>query len=142
MTATPLQIALQEYAYWRKASLSPPHGTDPEAFTDLEFFESVTMGGIGAAANISSRLAGHEFEGIDYEALSPDQITKLLVEIKLAPRLARVLGVLVALEHEPPSLREPVLAEAHGLLEELKRAGWNEGCCNQQNAGEPAGKEK
>lgn len=91
---SPLQIALQEYAYWRKASYAPPKSIDPEAFTDPDFFESVMTGAIGAAANISSRLAGHEFEGMDYETLSAEQITKLLVEIRLAPQMAAALVVI------------------------------------------------
>lgn len=122
---TPLQIALQEYAYWR----------DCEAAGDADpNFEALLIGALGAAANITARISGASPEGIIYKALTPDQITSTLMEIKLAPRLARVLSDL----HEavrglriiPDGYTGKdidrlflVLDESGPLLAELKKAG-------------------
>lgn len=125
---TPLAIALQEYTYWR----------DCEGDPSPQFFH-IQSGALGAAANIVGRISGASLEGIwrkeagsdrtavvaavEYRTLTPSEITRALTEIHLAPRIARVLATLVALEHEPPSVRESTLREAHGLLCDLKNAG-------------------
>lgn len=76
---TPLQIATQEYVYWRDSSDADPH------------FLDISIGAMGAAANIASRLAGANPEGIDYKTVSPEQITAVLMEIQLVPRMIEAL---------------------------------------------------
>lgn len=81
MKHTPLEIALQEYTYWRGAESENPHWMD------------IQIGAIGAAANIAARLTVPDkpLVGISYRTHTPAEITRALTEIQLAPRIANAL---------------------------------------------------
>lgn len=124
MPLTPLDIALQEYAYWRAAG-------DDDRLLDIG------MGAMGAAANIAGRLAGGNLEGIDYQSLSPEEVTRVLQEIRMAPKMASALLVIheffAKLEAGLPSddplsklraeFHKPVHAVLEPLIAELNQGG-------------------
>lgn len=113
MKSTPLDIATQEYAYWRSFDLKPEKAA--------EFFSAVLVGAIGAAANICSRLAGHEFEGIAYKMLSPAEITRVLNEIRMAPRMATLLtNIQRHVRNGPEELSGETMDEISEVLRELE----------------------
>lgn len=130
----PLTIALEEYAYWRSFDLKDEHPA-------RDFLVAVQTGAVGAAANICSRLAAHEFEGIDYPSLSLSELTGLLTEIRLAPKMASALLVIhdffAKLEGGLPAddplskLRAEFHKPIHTVLDPLIRE--IEECCLKQN---------
>jgi hypothetical protein len=112
---SPLQIALQEYAYWRDCET--PGDPNPT-------FETIQIGAIGAAANIIGRLSGANLEGITYRTLTPDQITRALVELKLAPRMAILIATIeLAVSQGPEELCGSTMDELSAVMNELRKAG-------------------
>lgn len=91
----PAEVALQEYLYWR--------AIDPG---ENERLCDIAIGGIGAAANIASRLAGANAEGIRYRELTPDELRR---ELQLLASASEMKSLLKAAHHG-------FLSYAHGNI--------------------------